>query len=550
MWAMARSSRPRSSSRSARSLRLLAAVGLLLLASCADPDHTGPGTGGPAAEPGGRDEVVIAVAAEPDSLNPVLGHARWGDGKVVEGLLALGADLRPQPLLALDLPEVSADGLTYTYTLREGVTFADGSALDAQDVVATFRAALDPDLASPVAADLTALQEVEALDARTVRFTLRVPQASFAVATVLGIVPSESLRGDLSAGEVDRVGIGTGPYAVESYRPGEQVVLAARDDYWGQAPQVRRATFLFVPDDSARAARLAAGEVDAAQLPVQALDRFEQDPAYQVVRRDTADYRALVLPEGGAVTADPAVRRALHVGIDREATVAGALAGAGRPAFGPLPAEAAAYSTALEVDPAGDRGAARDLLEEEGWSLGADGVRVRDGQRASFALMYPAGDTLRQNLALDVQAQAAELGLEVRPEGLSWEAIEERMDSDALVYGSGNPYDGDLAMYSLFHSSRVGQGFDNPGGYVSAAMDRALDEGREALDEGRRDAAYARAQEQLAKDLPWVFLGYVEHDYVIRADLWEGYDVQLVEPHEHGLEGGPWWNLPEWTIRR
>ena len=527
---------------------LAAAAALLVTASCADPDHRTEGQ--PAGRTGVQDEVVVAVAAEPDTFNPVLGYARWGDGKVVEGLLGLDADLEPQPLLAEDLPEVSDDGLTYTYTLREGVTFADGSALDAQDVVATYGAALDPGLGSPVAADLTALAQVEAVDRRTVRFHLRTPQSSFVVATVLGIVPSETLGGDLSAAELDRVAVGTGPYEVEAYRPGEQLVLVARDDYWGGAPEVRRATFVFVPDDSARAARLAAGEVDAAQLPVQALDRFEGDPAFDVVRRDTADYRAIVLPEEGAVTADPAVRRSLHVGLDREATVAGALAGAGRPAFGPLPAEAADHAPALETDPGGDPDAARRLLEEAGWVEGADGVRVRDGQRAELTLMYPAGDTLRQNLALDVQTQAARLGVEVRPEGLSWEAIEPRMRTDALVYGSGSPYSGDLSMYPLFHSSRAHQGFDNPGGYASDAMDEALRAGREARDPQARAAAYADAQEQLAEDLPWVFLVYVEHDYVVRSGLWDGYDVQLVEPHEHGLQGGPWWNLQTWTLAR
>ena len=182
---------------------LAAAAALLVTASCADPDHRTEGQ--PAGRTGVQDEVVVAVAAEPDTFNPVLGYARWGDGKVVEGLLGLDADLEPQPLLAEDLPEVSDDGLTYTYTLREGVTFADGSALDAQDVVATYGAALDPGLGSPVAADLTALAQVEAVDRRTVRFHLRTPQSSFVVATVLGIVPSETLGGDLSAAELDRV---------------------------------------------------------------------------------------------------------------------------------------------------------------------------------------------------------------------------------------------------------------------------------------------------------------------------------------------------------
>lgn len=536
--------RQRLSRARATAISALAAAGLI--AACVAPGEA-PGASGAGGQLEEDREVVIALATEPDTLNPVLGHARWGDGKVVEGLLTLGADLQPAPLLASALPEISADGLTYTFTLRKGVRFHDGSKLRAADVVATYTAALDPAVGSPVAADLTAIERIEAPDSSTVRFTLRHPQASFLTATVLGIVPADSLATpDLAASESARTPIGTGPYRVDSWRPGEQLVLTAFDKYWGSAPHVERAAFVFVADDSSRAARLAAGEVDAAVLPAQSLSRFETDEAFEVVRRETADYRALVMPEAGPVTSDPAVRTALHRGIDREAMVAGALSGAGRPAFGPLPPEARDYSPALEVeaDPEGARG----VLDRAGWREGRDGIRTRAGQRAEFVLMYPAGDTIRQNIALDVATQAADLGIEVRPEGLAWEAIEPRMRTDALVYGSGNPYDGDLSLFPLLHSSRAYQGFDNPGGYASARVDAALEQGRASGDPEQRAEAYAEVQEQLARDLPWIFLVHVEHDYVIRSGLWQGYDVDLVEPHEHGLQGGPWWNLPAWTV--
>ncbi|GAA4874217.1 ABC transporter substrate-binding protein [Serinicoccus chungangensis] len=514
----------------------------VVLAGCTDPTATSPGGGeGGAATSSAATEVVVATGGEPDSFNPVLGYARWGDGKIVEGLVRLGADLRPEPVLAQELPQVGDDGLTYTFTLSEGVSFHDGQELRAEDVVATYEAALDPENGSPVAADLTALESVEAVDERTVRFTLAHPQSAFVTTTTLGILPADQVDAT-SPQDV----VGTGPYQVEGYRAGERLVLAADPGYWGEQPEVTRATFLFVEDDAARAARLASGEVDAALLPTQALGRFEDDEAYDVVRRDTADFRALVLPEAGEVTGDPAIRSALHTGLDRQAVVDGALAGAGRPAYGPIPPEAAEYSDVLEVE--ADPGTAEQGLEEAGWVEGGDGVRARDGQRAAFTLMYPAGDTLRQNVALEVQAQAAELGIEVEPEGLSWEAIEPRMAEDALVYGSGNPYNADLSTYPLFHSTRAFQGFDNPGGYDSPEMDAALEAGRAAQEETARVEAYATVQEQLAQDLPWVFLAYVEHDYVIEADTWAGYDVPLVEPHEHGLQGGPWWNLPSWTI--
>ncbi|WP_151525096.1 ABC transporter substrate-binding protein [Serinicoccus kebangsaanensis] len=537
--------------RDKRLRHLTLGLGVVLAATaCTDPTQPGSGgsteggsatQGGPSGSEAGS-EVVIATGGEPDSFNPVLGYARWGDGKLVEGLVRLTADLEPEPLLATGMPEVSADGLTYTFSLRDGVTFHDGSSLDAQDVVATYEAAIDPELASPVAADLTALEDVEAVDESTVEFTLSEPQSSFVTATVLGIVPSESLDPEPAAsGDV----VGTGPYALADYRSGDRVVLEGYDDYWGEQPQVQRATFVFVEDDAARAARVASGEVDGALLPAQALGRVEEGGDYEVVRRDSADFRALVLPESHPVAGDAAIREALNRGLDRQALVDGALAGAGRPAFGPIPPEATEYSEAVEVET--DAGAAAQVLDEAGWAEQADGTRARDGQAARFTLMYPAGDTLRQNIALAVQSQAAELGIEVEPEALSWEAIEPRMREDALVYGSGNPYNADLSTYPLFHSSRAFQGFDNPGGYASDAMDAALEQGRSAMDEGERVQAYRQVQEELADDLPWVFLAYVGHDYVIRADAWSGYDVPLVEPHEHGLQGGPWWNLPAWT---
>lgn len=516
---------------------------LLVVGACANDGQQDLATSGASAGPA-QDEVVIVIAAEPDTLNPVLGYARWGDGKVVEGLTALDEHLESVPALAQELPEISDDGLTYTFTLRSDVLFHDGSTLDAHDVVATYEAAIDPALNSPAAADLTALATVQAVDESTVRFELAHPHSSFLTATALGIVPAESLEAVREGGEA-LVPAGTGPYTVQSWRPGEQLVLSAFEDYWGPAPEVSRATFLFAADDSARAARLAAGEVHGAMLPPQALARFEDDPAFEVVRRDTADYRAVVMPEAHPVTSDLAIRQALHHGLDREALVEGALAGGGRAAYSPLPPEAADYVPVLEVDH--DVRAAEDVLDEAGWIVGPDGVRARDGERAHFALMYPAGDMVRQNIALQVQAQAQELGIQITPEGLSWDAIESRMSTDALVYGSGNPYSSDLSTYPLFHSSRAGQGFDNPGHYVSSEMDAALEAGRAAVDVTERQEAYVRVQEQLAQDLPWIFLAYVEHDYVIQSGVWQGYDVNLVEPHEHGLQGGPWWNLPAWT---
>lgn len=523
--------------------RLVLALTLVLVTTaCSTAVPSGPdGAPTTTADPDQGATFTAALATEPDTLNPLLGYAPHGDGTIFEGLVGLGPDLRPRPVLATDLPEVSEDGLVYTFTLRDGVTFHDGEPMDAADVVFTYTEATRPGLESPVASTLAALDRVEATDGRTVVFHLDYPYAPFLVSTTLGIVPEHLLDGeDLTDTAFNREPVGTGPYAVESWRSGEQLVLTAHEGHRDGPADVGRAVFLFVGDDATRAARVAAGDVDAAVLPPPLLPRFEGDEGWQVHRVDTADFRAVALPaHDNPVTSDPVLRRALGHAVDRQAMVDAVLAGAGRPAYSPVPPEHPAYQPGSELEH--DPGLARRLLDEAGWATGPDGVRERDGVRARFTLMYPAQDTLRQGLALAFQSAAAEVGVQVDLEGLSWEAIQPRMRTDAVVFGQGSPYDPDLTLYSQFHSSLAYQGFENPGGYSSEEVDRLLEEGRRVRDEADRAGIYQQVQELLARDQPWVFLAFVDHGYVLREG-WGGYEP-VVEPHEHGLNGGPWWDL-------
>jgi peptide/nickel transport system substrate-binding protein len=521
-----------------------ALVVALVTAACSTTAPTGPGTADPSAPSAGDDrdtDLVVALATEPDNLNPVLGFAPHGDGKIFEGLVSINADLQPVPDLAAALPEVSDDGLTYTFTLRDDVTFHDGEPLTSADVRFTYEAALDPDLETPVRADLEALESVETPDDRTVVFHLSEPYAPFVLRTTLGIVPEHLLAGeDLTTTPFNQDPVGTGPYELESWRPGEQLVLTAYEDHRDGEPQVQRATFLFIEDDAARAARVAAGDVDAAVLPPALAARYSDDETWQVVRAETADFRAVVMPtEDNPVTSDPAIRLALSHALDRQAIIDGVLAGGGRPASSPIPPEHPAYEEQAEI--AFDPDAARQVLDDAGWAEGTDGVRAKDGRRAEFTLMYPAADSVRQSIALAVQAAAADIGIEVTLEGLSWEAISPRMRRDAVVFGTGAPYDPDLTLFNQFHSSQAYQGFSNPGGYANEEVDRLIEEGRRTLDPDARNEIYREVQRVLAEEQPWIFVAFLEHAYVIR-EPWTGFP-DLVEPHEHGLNGGPWWDL-------
>ena len=524
----------------------VAALAAATLAACAASDPDAAGDDG-AADAGTDSEIVIGVGSEPDSLNPVLGYATDGSSRIFDGLVVRDADLQLQPALALEVPEPSDDGLTYAVDIRDDVTFHDGEPLDAADVAFTYNAVIDEATASGLSGDFVMLDEAVAVDDDTVEFRLNVPYAPFPQRLTLGIVPEHLLADvdDWPGAEFNREPVGTGPFRFVSWTAGESIVLEGNEDYWDGAPAIQRVTFAMSGDDQARATRMASGELDATVLPPRLAEQFVDDEGLEVQYRPSADYRGVMLPQRNPVTGDVAIRRALDLAVDREAMVEGVLAGAGEPAYGPIsPAQTEFYEPATER--AYDPEAAEALLDEAGWTVGDDGVREKDRQRAEFTIMYPAGDTVREQLALAFADNANSIGLDVSVDGPSWEAIEPRMSSDALVMGWGTPYDPDFITYQLFHSSFSEAGFFNPGAYESEAVDAALDAGRTETDPAAREAAYRQMQEEMAADPPWIFLTYLEHVYVV-SEGWEGSDVVQVEPHDHGFVAGPWWNLEDWV---
>ncbi|TKK87824.1 ABC transporter substrate-binding protein [Herbidospora galbida] len=492
------------------------------------------GCSAPTATPSSPDDTfVLGISSEPDTLNPVLGYAPDGGSLLFDGLLGRDADLSLRPALADKLPET--DGTTVTFTLRKDVTFHDGTPLTSEDVVHTYKAVLDEKNNSGIRGDFAAIESVEAPDPATVVFRLKYPYAAILQRATLGIVPVGRA--------LDAEPVGTGPYTFVSRTPGDKLVLKANPSYWGGAPAIRQLVVAYAGDDNVRATRMAAGEFDATVLPPKAAARFENRQGLTVHKVQSADYRGVMFPFGQPVTGDLAIRKAVNLALDRQAMVDTILAGAGEPAFGPIAPGTTWHNPAVAGSATPDQAQATRLLDEAGWHVGDDGVRAKDGTRASFTLMYPAGDALRKDLALAVASDVKKIGVDVRLAGLDWDAIEPRMSKDALVMGYGAPFDPDYTNYELFHSAFAGQGFFNPGHYKAPEVDALLDEGREEPDPVVRKRTYDAFQQRISDDAAWAYLVYLKHVYVVRGE-WSGI-APSVEPHAHDT-GGLFRNLAEW----
>jgi peptide/nickel transport system substrate-binding protein len=518
----------------------VAAAAVTGLAACSAPG--GGADGGKAAE-----SVVIGVASEPETLSPLLGYGKDGNSKIFDGLLERDADLKLRPALAEALPKISGDGLTYTYTLRDGVEFSDGEPLTSEDVVFTYRTILDAKTNNTARSELDAIKQVRAQGDDKVVFTLKYPYAPFAGRTVLPIVPEHIAGGqDPNTGPFNTKPVGTGPYVLTGWSKGEKLTFKANPHYWGGAPKVKKVTMAVIKDDDVRATRLRSGDLDGAVLPPALAATFENDGDRRTYEAKSYDFRAVTLPTAGEVTGDRAIRQALDAAVDRRAMVEKILDGAGRPAYGPLPSEDPWFAQGIEREK--DLAQAERVLDEAGWKPGKDGVRVKDGTRAAFTLLYPAGDKVRQDLALAYASDAKKAGIDVKVESATWEVIEPRMKDDAVLAGFGSSGDPDFGLYTLLHSSLAGDGFNNMARYDNPAVDSALDTGRRNQDGPARQAAYDKLQRELVKDPGYTFLTHIDHVYVL-ADRWDGLTTQ-VEPHEHGFASGPWWNLQDWQPKK
>ena len=499
-------------------------LSLALISGCASGESpaTAPVTEHPA------DEVVVVMGptSEPEAgFDPAFG---WGAGEHVHEpliqstLTVTNADLTIGYDLATDMA-VSDDGLTWTVTIRDDVSFTDGASLTAEDVAFTYNTVK----ATSSVNDFTMLSSAEAIDDTTVVFHMTKPYSIWPYTmAIVGIVPEHAY----DSATYGSSPIGSGRYTLVQWNRGEQIILDANPDYYGEAPKMKRVTILFMEEDAAFLA-VQAGQADLAYTSATYAD---QSPAgYGLLSCESVDNRGINLPtEGNPVTADLAIRRAINIGIDREEMIQNVLNGYGTPAYSvcdKLPWYNAASQVAYDPDEA------IGLLEEAGWVLGDDGVRVKDGVRAQLNILYSTGDSVRQALAADLSNQLAELGISCTVEGVGWDTAYDRALTTPLVWGWGAHTP--MELYNIYHTmpdtgTALYSPYANP--IVDTYMDQALacsdlDASYELWQKAQWDGTTGVTQNG---DIPWVWLVNVNHLYWVRDGLQVA--EQKIHPHGHG----------------
>lgn len=537
-------------------------VWVFALTACSNPDDNSA-SGASGTNASAEQTLVLLDNNETGGYNPVAGYSRSGDSPVYEGLFRLKAPASAgkdaskilvefEPLLAAG-PAVSSDGnKTWTVEVKEDITFSDGSSFGPEDVVATYKAILDERSASGEALDWEMVKDVRS-EGNKVIFELNIPYAEFDHKLLNGIAPSEAFDGDPKLAEESELNskpVGTGPYKLEQLRA-DEAIFSAREDYHGGAPELKKIVYRVNQDENSRAQQLRGGEGDGTIIDPALAQEFEGKDGFKVVSAHSADWRGITLPSGNPVTGDQAVRAAVNLAVDRQALANDVLKGHAKPNSTFL---ADFYGDAY--DPAADIKydvtKAEKILDEAGWVKGSDGIRVKDGQRAAFdVIYYPNLDRARADLTLAVASDLKKIGIEVTPLARDSKSVNEEdyAKIPVMLGGGATPYSVDGQIYTVLHSkfAKPGAGawWDNCSDYVNPEIDKLLDEARVEQDQAKRDALYREIQKLYAEKPAMLQLVYVDHVYIER-DLGYTHPAGILEPHAHGLNFGPWFNLAAW----
>lgn len=496
----------------------LAAVILVATAACSSSGSAaGPGAAaGSSAVPVDGGTLRFASDSEPDCLDPAVSPADITgvvDRNIFDSLVRLDADGKFRPWLASSW-ELSPDGLNYTFHLRSGVTFQDGTPLDAAAVKTSLEHAVAPATKSLYAASLLeGFTGATAVDPATVKITLSKPRAALlqALSTpYLGIQSPKSLVDN--AADLCRKPVGSGPFSFVSWEKSTKVTLKRNPGYaWGPegaghtgAAHLEQLVFQIVPEESVRQGQLTSGQIEVAGnvAPAKIAD-LKSAKGYQVIQHEApGQVYGLFLNSVAGVLSDEKVRTALQRSLQLDPLIKSVYHDTRKRAQGPLGPTTAFYNKAVEGASPYDPAASAKLLDEAGWTArDADGYRTKDGKR--LTVVWPTSAYLardnRDLLAQSIQADAKKVGIEVQylnqdPGTFTKSALSGT--ADILGFSFVRP-EADILRHYFGSASTPQNGGSNLFKFSDPQLDAWLDKGASSSDPAVRGDAYAQAQKYI-----------------------------------------------------
>jgi peptide/nickel transport system substrate-binding protein len=530
----------------------------MVLSACAAPVAPAAPTGeaageaAPAAEAGNK-ILRVAYDAEVDTLNALTSQNLTDiEITMVEGLIMSNDQNTYVPVLAKEIPTLENGGIvqnddgttSMTWNLQQGVKWHDGEEFTSEDVCFTLDF-IQSDAGDAVynKTDYMGIVDCQMPDPYTVVFVWDKPAGNY-VTLFDTILPKHMLEGQdiLTYDAYNRSPLGTGPFKFAEWKAGEYVRVVKNEDYWRgpEYPKLDEIIFSFIPDPNTRLNGLKAGEYDLGQILPNQVKEVQDLAGYKVEMVPSNRWLIfevnVATDRGKVLFGDPNVRKALYHAIDRQAIVDGLMEGTVELANSGISPTSPYHKPdvpAYDYDPA----LAAQMLDEAGWTVGADGIREKDGEKLSFTIINRNSRPERTAIAQAIQAYLKEVGVEVKFEDLENAAWLERWLStnwEAVIGGWIIPADPSLTSLYACGASNNFTGFCNP------ELDAAMEEADAALDFADRKPLMDKVQTMLAEEARELPLYYSSLPYVMREDFqnFKGPPTNL----------GSFWNSYEWDF--
>lgn len=435
--------------------------------------------------------------------------------------------------------EISDDGLIYTFHLKDDVKFCDGKNLTAEDVVYSMKRWIDPETNSPVSWRAGDVEDVIAVDDKTVEYRLKEPfsellyQLTQSFGTIIDEDNVDALGEDFGINGFN----GTGPFCWESWTPRDKMTLTRHEGYdWGPsfydndgAAHMAKITWQIVPEENTRTVALITGQSEVTQyVPAIALEKMRNAPGVEVHQSDQAFWTYFMgFKIDKETVADPAVRKAINLAVNQEALAEDLLFGEVEPAYSYVSQGALDWDRALDDQLMRyDLEQAKAVLDEAGWVPGPDGIRAKDGVELRPTAYVFSGSTW-QKLSEFVQAELLKAGIGMEIQAFDATVAWGKLATQEFdVFGMSFPYvsSGD-ALNLYFRSENMPT--PNRMNWNDAETDQWLQEGKTALNDADRAAAYGKVLKKVHEAAVWLPL-YHEPMFIVQSDK-----LEPVVPHNN-----------------
>lgn len=448
--------------------------------------------------------MTIAVNAEIISLDPHDISDTLSDSAtstMYESLYDYKLDMSLEPVLATGY-DVSEDGLEYTFYIREGVNFHDGTPLNAEAVKYNFDRIADKEKNLKRRRNFLHVVNTEVVDEYTLLVKLDAPFAPMInrIASVSIISPA-ALEKHGDKGIITNP-VGTGPYVFEEWTPGDEMVVRTNENYWKEGPKIDTLTFKPVTENGARIAMLQTGEADFIYpMPTEQVKSVEGDENIEVIEGPSTIARFTFLNMSKDIFSDVRVRQAINYAIDKEAYAKVVKGGYAVPLTSHVPSTINYHVAQPEYDYNIEK--AKKLMSEAGYP---DGFKTH---------IWAPNDTENMKGMQFIRQQLAKIGIDVEvvpmEEGTLSDSIYKAQTPEEskvnMWYVSWSAFDFDGATAKLFHSANIPPTAPNVSYYMSPEADKLIEAGAIEVDPEKRAEIYADLQEVIWNDAPWIFMG-------------------------------------------